>query len=174
MNCPRLAVLAVALFGVIHPAVADAPTDEAKRLTGAWRGTAGVWAGKPLPPEVAQKCILTITAAQPERLVQSPQLQLSVPDKVVGYQIWSGDQLETRYTTSWHGYNLGLDPAASPKILTAFKLFGLKGHGFAGVYRLEGDTLTVCLNFDQSGKPLKEFKSPAGSQVLLLTLKRGK
>ena len=78
------------------------------------------------------------------------------------------------YATEWEGYGVSLDASTAPRTLAAFKLLGAKGHGFGGIYRIEGDELTVCLSFDRLGKPPNEFKSPAGSGVLLLKLKRSK
>jgi uncharacterized protein (TIGR03067 family) len=41
-----------------------------------------------------------------------------------------------------------------------------------GIYKVDGDALTLCLN--RAGKRPSTFESPSGSDVLLLTLKRAK
>jgi uncharacterized protein (TIGR03067 family) len=43
-----------------------------------------------------------------------------------------------------------------------------------GVYRLDGDTLVLCLAFGKGAARPKKFASPAGSDALLITLKRVK
>jgi hypothetical protein len=42
-----------------------------------------------------------------------------------------------------------------------------------GIYKLDGNTLTLCLAVggEEANRPAK-FESPAGSMVMLLTLKR--
>jgi uncharacterized protein (TIGR03067 family) len=174
MRCLRNGALLFALLAGTAPAGADQPADEVSRLAGKWVATSATYNGMPLSGGQAGQCVLTITPGEPMRLA-GPQLRLSVPDKLVGYKVWSSDdKLETRYTTSWEGYSLGLDASSTPHIITGWKLAGLKGTHFGGIYRLEGETLTVCFNLDRYGKPPKEFASPRGSNVLLLTLRRGK
>lgn len=174
MSCLRNGALLFALLAGTPPAGADQPADEVNRLAGKWMATAGAYNGMSLSAGQAGQCVLTITPAEPMRL-EGPRLRLSVPDKLVGYKVWtSGDKQETRYTTSWEGYSLGLDASSTPPTITGWKLVGLKGTYFSGIYRTEGDTLTVCFNLNRYEKPPKEFASPRGSNVLLLTLRRSK
>ncbi len=46
-----------------------------------------------------------------------------------------------------------------------------RGKTRRAIYKLDGDTLTVCVNGPDLERPT-EFKSPEGTQVMLLTLKR--
>jgi len=62
-----------------------------------------------------------------------------------------------------------LDPAKKPK---EFSLTNDKGLTLLGIYKLDGDTLTVCL--DRSGGQPAEFASKDGTTVILEVLKREK
>jgi len=43
-----------------------------------------------------------------------------------------------------------------------------------GIYKLDGDTLTLCVSDDDGAARPTRFESPDGTRVMLLTLKRAK
>jgi uncharacterized protein (TIGR03067 family) len=67
---------------------------------------------------------------------------------------------------------LKLDSSAKPPTLTTSPLGGAPAAGghLIGIYKLEGDMLTICYVF-QGERPTK-FESPAGTDTRLMTLKR--
>lgn len=176
MNPMRNIAFLVALVTFTSSAASAETTDDAKRLAGTWEGTGGAWRGKALTAEQARQCILLLHPPRPTFGLSggSRGMDLVVPDKLVGYEIWEGTRYVTRYVTEWRDYAFTLNPSSKPPVLNAHKQIGIKGHGFAGIYRIEADSLTICINFNRLGALPKEFKSPSGSEVLLLTLKRSK
>lgn len=68
-----------------------------------------------------------------------------------------------------------LDDAKSPKHidLTTRKDGPFKGRNLAGIYKLDGDTVVLCLNSEKPERPAK-FEAPAKTPLMLLTFKRDK
>lgn len=48
-----------------------------------------------------------------------------------------------------------------------------KGQTGKGIFKVEGDTITICMTIGDGERPTK-FESPAGSQNILFTMKRVK
>jgi RNA polymerase sigma factor (sigma-70 family) len=62
-----------------------------------------------------------------------------------------------------------LAPAKKPKEIT---ITSAKGRSLTGIYKFDGDTLTICV--DRGGALPTEFESKEGTRVLLMVLRREK
>jgi uncharacterized protein (TIGR03067 family) len=66
------------------------------------------------------------------------------------------------------------DPKADPPAIDFVRPPDQKKPALRGIYKVDGDTLTVCLPIDPEGERPKAFEAPAKAKVLLLTFKRAK
>ncbi|MSR54002.1 MAG: TIGR03067 domain-containing protein [Gemmataceae bacterium] len=62
-----------------------------------------------------------------------------------------------------------VDPKANPATLDL-----TAAGGILGVYKIDGDTLTICFPKGEKGERPKKFESPEGSELVLMVLKREK
>ena len=84
---------------------------------------------------------------------------------------FKGDKVIVRRSDRDDPAEFKVDSTKSPKTIDVTpKKEGEKTH--AGIYKLDGDTLTICINHDET-RPTK-FESPEGTQTMLLVLKRDK
>ena len=67
-----------------------------------------------------------------------------------------------------------VNPKADPPEIDLTPAAGVKRPPSLGIYKLAGDTLTICFDQEPGAARPKSFESPAGSAVLVLTLKRVK
>ena len=125
------------------------------KLQGTWTVTAAEERGKPLPKEITEK--MTVTFKGDKMVIDGPMA------------VAKGEE------PAKPEFNVKLDPSKKPKALDVTPLSGkFKGKTALGIYQMEGDELMICLpNQKQKDRPT-EFKSPEGSDLFLVTLKKAK
>lgn len=143
---PPLALALLVATLSLQQATPDTPAQrELARQQGTWRAISAVREGKPGPPEV----IATITR------------------KVIGDHVtWSRDG------KAFAGTTIVLNPNADPPAIDVLPDGGAsRGHRVLGIYKLEGDTLTIAMADADQPRPTS-FESPPGARVTVQTFRR--
>ena len=85
-------------------------------------------------------------------------------------------QIQAKNGTLLYAGTVRLDPGVKPAAIDFQHTDGaLKGKVWKGIYAIEGDTLTICDNAADSGKPRPvRFEATSGSGHVLVTFKRAK
>jgi uncharacterized protein (TIGR03067 family) len=121
---------------------------EMERLAGSWECVSGVNDGKPLSEETAQRLRLTLT-------------------KEGGYKTELGEQVLFDSTCK-------LDATKQPPQIDMIGTEGAnKGKAAQGIYKLDGDRLTICYTMPGQDRPM-QFESKPGSGATLVTWRRAK
>jgi uncharacterized protein (TIGR03067 family) len=138
--------LAIGLALVVAaPGAKDAPKKDPPSIVGEWTGESGLRGGKPDNPPPGT----TITFTKDGKIVMKEGAD--------------GGAMEGTYSA---------DPKKDPAEIDVVPPATEKGPTILGIYKIEGDTLIMCLSM--GGDRPKSFESPAGSQVILITCKRAK
>ncbi len=142
---------AVFLSGLlVVPALAEKPKKGTGNIEGTWVGVSAEKGGKKLPEELVKKVALTVTFAKGKYEVT----MAGKTHEKVAYKVKPGKRVNT------------IDIVASEGMF--------KGEVQPGIYKVEGDTLTMA----SAGKPGQErpaeFESKEGSEVELTVFKRKK
>ena len=135
-------VLILALT-VAAPGAKDPPKKDAPTLVGVWVAESAIKGGKP------------------DKNPSDATLEFTADGKVVLKE--KAKDITGTYTTA-----LKKDPAELDMTLEG----GGMSVNMPGIFKIEKDTLTLCLVF--MGERPTRFESPEGSMTLLLTLKRAK
>jgi uncharacterized protein (TIGR03067 family) len=137
---PVLLALAVSLSA---PAAKEAPKKDPPALLGEWVGEKAEAAGMPLP----------------------------VPPGGITMEFTADGRLVTREGTKPPEESAYThDPKKAPAEIDITPPRGAKDMTFIGIYKVEGDTLTLCLGI--AGKRPAKFESQVGSDSMLMTFKR--
>jgi RNA polymerase sigma factor (sigma-70 family) len=118
-------------------------------LTGRWKATSFEQDGRALPEEKVKEIEATFGGD--------------------GYRFTSGPRVAGALTGTFT-----TDPDTKPKSFELVPKAGVyEGQAFKGIYKVEGDTLTVCFVWPTKERP-KEFVSPPNSSAVLAVFKRQK
>ena len=66
------------------------------------------------------------------------------------------------------------DPAKDPVHIDLLPPGGAGGPAGVGIYKVDGDTLTLCVASGKGAERPARFESPKGSRVMLMTLRRAR
>jgi uncharacterized protein (TIGR03067 family) len=131
---------------------------DADLLQGQWTAVEGMRDGKALSKEELAKIRITFTA-----------------DPLWGRRADLGPLLPAQQADNLKTCRLTLDESNSPKVIVLSVQSGAMGFDFLGIYELREDRLKLCLNLERAfARPPKEFASPKGAGLTLLTLKKAK
>ncbi|VTR93232.1 Uncharacterized protein OS=Pedosphaera parvula (strain Ellin514) GN=Cflav_PD2062 PE=4 SV=1 [Gemmata massiliana] len=144
----RVAVLCTALVvAVFAPARAADEKDDKKAAQGTWEYETLEWNGKKIPFNQIKMTTVTF---------DGDKFAIKIGDKVT--------------SSGTHKF----DSTKSPKTFDATVTDGEgRGTTMLGIYKLEGDSLTGCINLTGRERPT-EFKTTENSETVLMTAKRAK
>jgi uncharacterized protein (TIGR03067 family) len=124
---------------------ADAVKDELERHQGTWSVTSSVYDGQPASEPVVRSI---------RRIVAGDHV------------VWERDG------KSFAGTKIELDPAREPKAIDVIPDGGPdRGRRVLGIYKLQGDRLTICMAAPGRPRPT-EFRAEKGSGWTLRTFRR--
>jgi uncharacterized protein (TIGR03067 family) len=141
-------ILALA-FTPAAPKAKDPPKKEAPSLVGEWVAEQVVMGGKEVPAGAGLDGLRMTFAADGTTTV-----------RITGQKPEAGT-----YTA---------DPKKNPAEIDLLPAAGKAEPPGLGVYKLDGDTLVLCVATGNGAERPKRVESPGGSQALLITLKRAK
>jgi uncharacterized protein (TIGR03067 family) len=109
-----------------------------------------------------------VTSFVSDGIEASPEIAGSIRRVVKdNHVVWKRDG------KSFAGTTMEVDPAREPKTIDVIPDGGKsRGKRVLGIYKFDGDTLTICMAGVDQERP-KEFKAGKGSGRSLMTLKRG-
>jgi uncharacterized protein (TIGR03067 family) len=98
-----------------------------------------------------------------------------LPDAKDAMVTYTADKYTVKTKDEMHGGTYTLDSTQKPKEIDSTPAQGdNKDKVLKGIYKLEGDTLTICMPMKSEQDRPKAFESKQGSGLLLVILKRQK
>ncbi|MFL5342374.1 MAG: protein kinase domain-containing protein [Gemmataceae bacterium] len=141
-------------------------------ILGTWQGVSAEFGGQQMPREIIDTIKPTLTFT-PEKVISKPQgtFPKAVLDMVIAQGILpknAASVVENGVEGVYH-----LDPTKSPGQIDLTMLGEVRKNAL-GIYRLEGDTLTICVSVDPDkvAERPKEFASKAGDKFVMITARR--
>lgn len=143
---PPITLALVMVMATLAQAPATPPSDAALQAQqGTWRTVSSVRGGKAGPPEILQTIVRHVEGA---------------------HVTWKRDG------KAFAGTTIVLDPDAQPPAIDVLPDGGpSRDQRVLGIYRLEGDTLTIAMADAGQPRPTS-FESPEGSRVTVQTFRR--
>lgn len=142
---PPTAVLLLGLLSVTDDPKGDAAKQELSRHRGTWQVTSLVREGRESSPEINRSIVREVDG-----------------DHVV----WKRDG------QSFAGTTISLDPKADPPAIDVIPDGGpSRGERVLGIYKLDGDALTICMASPGGPRP-RTFAAAEGSGNTLTTFRR--
>jgi uncharacterized protein (TIGR03067 family) len=152
MKRPLVVVVAAALMLAAAPRQERGGTDKV-RLQGTWRLAAVELNKQPIVLESLKEGDVTVPG------------MLTVKADHYSFRLGK-TRLEITYK---------MNPDAKPKAIDLTVMDGpQKGQVYRGIYRLEGDTYTICRHIEPGKERPTEFKTKADSGLMLVVWKRDK
>lgn len=138
----RVFLILVAM-AIAMTASAGSEGDDAKKIQGTWTIASAEMGGRPFPADLAKSITLKMDAGK--------------------YEVKAENVDKGTYT---------IDPTAKPKTLDISGTDGPSaGKHLPCIYELNGDVLKICYQLGEGPRPT-EFKSPAGTEIFLVTYQR--
>jgi uncharacterized protein (TIGR03067 family) len=136
---------------LLVPAAAAADEKaELKKLQGTWKATSVKYAGTAFPVEGDQALYMVI--------------------KGDVATVKGSEDVKKEYAK----VKLKLDPSTTPKVVDVIVTSGtMKDKVMEGIYKLEGDKFTICVNVTGKDRPGK-FESPESENIAIVELEREK
>jgi uncharacterized protein (TIGR03067 family) len=143
--CQSALLVSAALFTLgAMPGEGEGDGSDKERIQGAWRVESATIAGK------------KASAEELKELQKDPM-------------VFRGDKLVGRYEATFK-----LDPDKKPKEIDITAGTGKQQMTFRGIYRLDGDELTLCLSSVPDGERPAAFTLKEGDKAGTIVLKRSK
>ena len=149
---------AAVLLTMVIPAAALRGEDAQKdldKLQGTWDVTSMERNGKAAPKDFVEKITVTFKG---DKMVMDGPLATAKGEEPVKPE-----------------FTVKLDPSKKPNALDTTALNGkFKGKTQLGIYKLEGDELKICLPNQEAKERPSDFKSPEGSDLVVMILKKSR